>query len=309
MPFLIFAIIGILGFSAHADAINWSLYYPSSSSTTQIYRNAQGAPYSYYSYLRFNQDSNTGFPLIYNSYLTVGTNVANIGKNIGNIGSKGFLGVWVKMYAGQAEPATYAHLWFGNDNRVTEVGDYLNVGPGSYSIFGYSDTTGSVRSGLQWSPQYSGTAVQSLALPYYPQTSRPSGSLSAYSNVWAETLPSFTPLYGAKNGVWGRGNAKTYYNVQHVLFYHGPTATRNVDCSKVPGTAYKPYYAHVPGYNTYLSEYYLAQGKWIIQERTVYIEDASYWRSRGQQVNDCSGPAFDAVYDDSYGANYIDDRN
>jgi len=298
----------VYGASANADPIYWAPFFPSASSTTQTYRHADGAVYANYIYLRYNQETNSGFPYLYNTYLTPNTSVASLGRNVGNIGRNGFLGIWTKLYAGQLKPITYDHLWFGADNTVTEVGDYLNDGTGSFNVFGYANVYGNYRSGLNWSPQNSGTAVTSVVLPYYPQLTQPSPSQSAFSYVWAEKLASFTPLYGAKNGVWGKGNGKTYQNVVHILFYHGPSSPNNVDCSSVPGNQYKGMYAHVAGYNTYLSEYYLAAGKWIVQERTVYIEDASFWRQRGTQLRDCSGAAFNLNNDNSFGATYIDDR-
>lgn len=280
------------------SSVNLAKYFPKST-TQQRYRDGWGNLYSTYTYL-YNSSTFTG---LYNQYF--------------NLQKPGFLGTWSKHYAGAPQPATYAQIYFGSDGSTTEVGDYLNTGAQTnyeFVLFGYrSPATYSV-TGLSWANPGGSIQRTSVVHPYtqgragqafvFKETDK---AVLAYAYVWAEELDSFQLNFGMKNGTWAKGNGKSFSNVLHLVFYHGTNQGNvSVNCSSKAGNYLKGFYSKVPGFGSYVSEYYLAEGKWIIQERTLYIEDATYWRNLGQDMSDCSGAAFEESADGSYGAKYLE---
>lgn len=235
-----------------------------------------------------------------------------------NLQLPGMLGVWTKQYALNNTPATHALIFFGSDGSAIEVGDYYNKGEeynNEFILFGYRNTSNFKINGLKWAHREGRINISNVVHPYSQNQSGLSFEFKetdkntlAYAYVQAEKLDKFTPLYGSKDGVWKKGHGKKYSNVLRLRFYHGTNQGNiNLDCSSKPGNDLKGYYEKINGFSSYVSEYYLAKEQWIIQERTLYIEDASYWRSMGQNIEDCSGAAFDKNFDDSYGAYYVEE--
>jgi hypothetical protein len=125
-----------------------------------------------------------------------------------------------------------------------------------------------------------------------------SAAMAWSKNVVQETLPTFAPAYGRSDkGVWGAGNGKMYTNVIRLIFYHGVHLPGQVDVNcaarvKTNNPRYKGLYFNFPagpnspGYNSYVSEFYLAPGKGIIQESLLYIEKGGgYFK---YAPNDCT---------------------
>jgi hypothetical protein len=120
-----------------------------------------------------------------------------------------------------------------------------------------------------------------------PRTSQPGGVYSGATawnkTVIVETLATYTPPFGrSQAGAWGEGNGKAYNDVIRVVFYHGTRqgAQAPIDCTaKVANKnlIYKDLYFNLPDYHSYVSEYYLAPNKGILQESFLYAEDGSYW--------------------------------
>lgn len=284
------------------ETVKLSDYFPEAS-LRQQYRNSAGDLYADYGYHRGRAD----FQSLYDKHF--------------NLEKLGSLGVWEKRYAGKNAPATYGHLFFADDQSVMEVGDWLNIdkadtAEGKFIIFGYVNTADRKTSGLVWSPvggfkkDAEGWPIAANTVHQFSQGT-PSGEFKfkendakniSYAYVKVERLASFTPAYGSKNGNFAKGNGKTYSNIVRLLFYHGGNSGKAIDCADKPGNELKVLYSKVPNYTTYLSEYYLAPGKWIIQERTVYIENGEFWG-----LGDCAGAAFELQSDDSRGASYIDE--
>jgi hypothetical protein len=280
------------------SSVDLAAYFPTTTTQTR-YKRASGDLYATYTYMR----NPSALTPLYAQYF--------------DLRKAGFLGVWSKHYGQASAPATYAQIFFGSDKSVTEVGDYLNLGAAfrdEFVLFGYRDTATLSNDGLRWTHPGGQLRVTNVVHPYNQGRAgrafefRPSDRATlAYAYVYAELVKEFRPDYGSARGVWARGNGQTYTNVLRVLFYHGTSLGNvGVDCSATPGNALKRHYAKVPGFASYVSEYYLAPGKWIVQERTLYIEDGSYWRNLGIDVRDCSGGAFDESKDGSFGASYIE---
>jgi hypothetical protein len=278
--------------------IDLAKYFPKTV-LQKKYRNSIGTAYSTYTY----SPNPSAFMGLYDQFF--------------NLQRKGFLGVWTKHYAGSQAPATYAQIYFGSDGSVTEVGDWYNLGPtynNEFILFGYRNPSNLAVDGLRWSHTGGQINLSNVVHPYSQGRAGQAFTFNdsnkavlAYTYVQAEPLTSFRPEYGAKEGVWAKGNGKVYSDVLRLRFYHGTNqGNLTVNCSSTAGNYLKGYYSKVTGFNTYVSEYYLAPGQWIIQERTLYIEDASYWRERGQNIPDCSGGAFNPSPDGSYGATYVE---
>ena len=281
------------------SSIDLADYFPTRV-TQKTYRTGSGAAYATYTY----SPNPVDFLGLYFQFF--------------NLQRAGSLGVWTKHYAGSPMPATHALLFFGRDKSVTELGDYYNLGLSSgnqFVLFGYRNPYGGhAVDGLRWAHASGQIGLSNVVHPYVqPGPGREftfkstDAANTAYTYVVAQRLSSFQPQYGRRNGQWGKGNGTKYSDVLRLLFYHGTNhGNVGLDCSQKAGNFLKAQYAKVPGFNSYVSEYYLAKGKWIIQERTLYIEDASYWRNQGINVPDCSGAAFSPSSDGSYGASYED---
>jgi hypothetical protein len=271
-------------------SIDLRSYFPSTS-TTRSHCKRDGSFYARYTVL----PADANFQTAYDAYLRP-------------IPPKpGALFVWQKAYYNaQIQPpkdpfvATYAMLFFGTDQSVTEAGDYLSNGDGTFSVFGYRDAV-SQPSGLLWSGQ-GGLRVDAPARIVDLNTGRQDaagafqvGDYVVYSHIVLDVLPAFTPKYGNAGGTgWRLGGAKTYKNVAHLIFHHGvrnPGQTTFTRCpSPSPADAYTALYRSEPGYNSYASDYYLAPGLGIIQEGFLYNEQNSYFGAN----TDCTGLALSA---------------
>jgi hypothetical protein len=273
-------------------SVDLRTYFPSAPATTHT-RLADGTPFADYT---MRPAANGPLPNtmmtseeLYTKYL--------------DIKVPGAVYVWEKTY-GAATP-TMAHLRFGDDKSVTEVGDWFATDGAHPDVaFGYSDPGFQHPDGLAWSAagglrtplsdpgdpvpaeaQKFGLGIQRQVTPADPYADYGPAGFSAWNyNHVVETLTSFTPAYGrSSGGQWGAGNAKTYKNVLHVVFYHGTHVPGHTDYScaseaKAANPGLAAYYLHLDGYHTYASEYYFALGKGLIQETFLYTEDGSYWK-------------------------------
>jgi hypothetical protein len=209
----------------------------------------------------------------------------------------GELYIFAKKYAAHQCVTTYAHLFFGADKSVTEVGDWFADGDCQPPVaLGYRGADGQP-AGLSWS------AAGGLAYPsrvFHLQVLRQNSAGAAYtfsgSQAWNATrvllhYDSYTLPYGYnEKGRWRRGAGKTFQDVVRLVFDHGTRRPdhREVICKPDARHPYAAYYYHMPGYNSYTTEFYLAKGVGIIQEAFVFVEDAQYFG-----MNNCSGLAFD----------------
>ncbi len=274
--------------------IDLRLYFPKEALTT-AHRRADASSYSTYSYF----PANDAFQSMYGSLFT--------------LGNPGDLYVWSKGYNAGCV-TTYAQLFLGEDKSFTEVGDYLANDQCKPSVaLGYGNYL-SGNDGLAWSapgglprPGGTGTTAEKYGLSVRRQNLAGDAYLSAGALAWNQTrivevLPSYQPPYGRSQGVWGAGLAKTYSNVVRLVLYHGtyvPKQKAIASCKVDPSWAYSRFYYSLSGYHTYASEYYVAEGKWIIQESTLYIEDGGYWG-----LSDCIGLSLDKRAD---WVSYIDE--
>jgi hypothetical protein len=258
-------------------------YFPNMQ-TVSTYRHADGSFYARYTYFPATAD----FQRLYQSVFDQ--------KKSGN------LYVWAKGYGAPDCVKTYAQLFLGDDKSFTEVGDYLANDDCHPSIaFGYR--RGASNEGLVWSasggiprPGQSGTAAQTFHLPVFRQNNAGDPYQGTDALAWnhtsvVEVLPTYQPPYGRRDGVWGAGLAKVYQNVVRLVFFHGtkvPGQRELPACTTDPTWPYAQFYYSFPGYHSYASEYYLAEGKWIVQEALLYIEDGSFWG-----IGDCIGLSLD----------------
>jgi hypothetical protein len=287
MKYIFKLLLVLLSFNAHA--VDLREYLPD---TTINLNHANGAPQSRYSFF----SSNAGLENVYYSF-----------HNLNKPGSTFF---WRKEYWQNNAwcTFTYAIMFKGTDQSVTETGDwYANSPCNPNVVLGYK-TSGNSNTGLIWSPPNGLTETVS----YHESNvwnQGVSGGSYAYTGIQAfsktglvEHLPSFTPKYGRKDGVWGEGNGKTYTDVVHMVMYHG---TRNanspnvVRCSYSPLTGSGTYYQSFKNYNAYAVELWLAKGVGIIQERTPFVENGAELGT-----TNCNGYVFGSAWEW-----YIDSNN
>jgi hypothetical protein len=282
------------------QSINLQSYFPTSASGVWYnYRHYGGDLYSTYGFY----STSPGLQGLYNSLF--------------NLQKPGQLYNWIKAYNSNGQSfcvATYDNLFFGTDLSVTEVGDWLSSPTTSCTpsmALGYVNPATGQPAGLAWAapgglrtaPLDIADASPAPAETFNLGVAREVTYGGAYTNygpsgytAWnytkvVEVLPTFTPAYGRSpsTGQWGPGLSQTYKNVIHIILYHGttepntPTTTcyQNLD----PNWSYSKYYYSLPGYNSYATEYYFAQGVGIIQETPLlYTENGSYWG-----IPNCSG--------------------
>ncbi len=260
-------------------------YLPVARTTTML-RHADGSLYSTYTYLPATPD----FTSLYDTYFS--------------LAKPGRLAIWAKGYGSAGCIATYAHLFLGDDGSVTEVGDYLaNDGCHPSVAFGYGAASGA-NDGLAWSAagglparHGDGAIAEKYGLSIRRQNNAGDPYLTSAARAWnrtatVEVLPTFRPAYGrSPEGVWGPGLGPTYHDVVRIVFWHGthvPGQREIPPCTPDPAWPYGAFYFHLDGYHSYASEFYLAEGAWIIQESFLYTEDGGYWN-----LPDCVGLSID----------------
>jgi hypothetical protein len=260
------------------DAVDLQQYFPDYA--VHEYRKASGASYARYTF----QKSPSGIDNLYYGYM--------------NLNKAGSPYMWRKEYwkADKWCTETYMAGFFGDDGSITETGDWM---PSSTpctpnTMLGYRKADGS-NTGLVWAPAGGLSDIPEIAEMNVVRQNTPGAAVtlsgtSAYSKTGLiKVLEYHTPPYGrCVDGTWGAGCGKTYYDVVHIVMYHGtkktvPAPVRCVGAISANGA----YYQSHKDYNSYAIELYLAKGIGIIQENTPFIEDASFW---GMQ--NCTGDFF-----------------
>lgn len=226
-----------------------------------------------------------------------------------NLGKPGRHYTWRKDYwkNGAWCTPTVAILFLGDDQSVTEVGDWMAATPCVPGrAFGYRTDAGAV-TGLAWAPPGGLTEkpavveMKTWAQDFPGAAYRPNG-YGAYSKVGLiEVLPSYTPPIGRDvYGQWGEGRARTYTNVVHMVMYHGTRAPNPapVRCDMPPIAARGAYYQSFRDYDTYAIELWLAAGIGVIQERITFMESGAFWGLPNCNGAEFSGPGSWATYID-----------
>lgn len=259
-------------------------YFPTSSSGVWYnYNHAAGDLYSTYGFY----STSPGLQGLYNQWF--------------NLKKSGQLYTWIKAFNANGQSvciATYDNLFLGSDLSVTEVGDWMSSP--------ITSCTPSIARGYQVNGQPSGLVwaapggLRTTPLDYTDASAAPAQAFNlavaqetvvngAYgangSTTWdhvqvLEVLPTYTPPYGrSATYQWGEGKSQTYNNVIHIIFYHGVSAggtnPAETTCYQDldPNWTYSKYYYHLPGFNTYASEYYMARGVGIIQQTTLLYNE------------------------------------
>jgi hypothetical protein len=261
------------------DSVDLQQYFPQQTQVIE-YRKASGNSYAKYTF----QPAPTPVDSLYYGYM--------------NLNQAGHTYMWRKQYW-KAEAwctETYAVLVFGDDGSIKETGDWMpsSVPCQPNTMLGYKNS--GVNYGLVWSPGGGLSKLATIAEMDVFRQNTPGASVTdsghdAYSKVGlVEHLESYTPPYGrCTDGTWGAGCGKTYYDVAHIVMYHGtrkavPAPVRCVGAVAAQGVYYQSYL----NYNSYAIELYLARDKGIIQENTPYIEDAGFWPG----LQNCTGDLF-----------------
>lgn len=242
-------------------------YFPSEAKTI-VLSNMAGANHARYTFT----PSHPGFAGIYG--------------NLMNLGKPGQHYTWQKEYWKNNAwcTSTYAVMFMGDDASVTEVGDWLASTPCTPNVaFGYRTAQGA-NTGLMWAPPGGLTTTPAVA----------------EMNVWRQLAPGAAYNYvGAqaysKTGVVGyypefeTELGAVFSDVLHIVMYHGTRMQngRVVRCDVPPIAANGVYYQSFKNYNSYAMELWLARGIGVIQERTPFIEDGTYWG-----IADCTGEFF-----------------
>lgn len=208
--------------------------------------------------------------------------------------------VWTKEYWQDSQWARVVDqlFFFADNGQVWETGGWRVKGTGNILV-GYEKASGQT-SGLLW-----GEGLQELKVV---QQKAPGGAYElsgalAYSKSDTRILPYHTPAYGrCPDGNWARGCGKTYFEVAHVVMYHGTKdAVRpRVHCGRRAEVfADGSYYFSLHPYNSYGIELFLVKGIGIIEHRVPFIEDGSFFN-----VSNCNGIMFEGA---SYWHTFIDD--
>lgn len=170
--------------------------------------------------------------------------------------------------------ATTAYLYYGDDKSITELGDIIKGQPLTYG-----------GKGLEWARKGGLTNRAKIKTMPVIRGGGEAKSKAYFTSHMIEHLPSHT-LMG--------GNRATYYDVVHVIMYHGTQQGKepnNIYCSNFvfqrPGVMY---FRH-KNYKSYAMEYYIAKGVGIIEEVTPYIEDGSFWGA-GNCIGELAGQEF-----------------
>ena len=206
--------------------------------------------------------------------------------------------MWRKEYRSGSTwcTQTYGVLFFGDDGSITETGDWMpSATPcAPNTMLGYRKADGS-NTGLVWASAGGLSDTPEIReMDVYRQNTPGAAVTNSGNDAYSKTgliehLESYTPPYGRHpSGEWCQGCGTTYYDVVHIVMYHG---TRKATPAPVrcvgPVSAKGVYYQSHLNYNSYAIELWLAKGVGIIQENTPYIEDASFW---GMQ--NCTGDMF-----------------
>jgi hypothetical protein len=301
-------------YSGPNNSVDLRRYFPATLKTI-VLRRADGTPQSRY---RMGPAFETALPSPAAVAETPALTPATMYADALNLMQPGALFIWDKTYGdlGATTTSTIAHLWLGEDKSVTEAGDwYRNKETGTFGPFGYGALRDNVlvANGLAWSaagglrtPASAKADPNPLEAQKYglrignppPRTSKPGGGYSsAYAwnkTVVVETLASYTPPYGrsSSGGAWGTGNSKAYSDVIRIVFYHGTHQGNHVpwECKasvKNTNPLYKDLYFNLPEYHSYVSEFYLAPNRGIIQEAFLYAEDGKHWSTKDKVVGAC----------------------
>jgi hypothetical protein len=273
----------LLVFSAFAQAQTFDLrsYFP--DNVVHTYNKADGSVSSRYTLQRSLPGAPTGVDSLYAGYM--------------NLGKAGTPYVWRKEYFRNNAwcTDTYAVLLMGDDQSVTETGDWFSSTPCTPNVaLGYKTSTG-VNTGLVWAPAGGILPTAAIAeMDVWRQNAAgaayANSGTKAYSKVgFIEHLDEFTPAYGRDStGTWGKGSGKTYYDVMHIVMYHG-TKTTGVNPVRCVGpiSAKGAYYQSYKDYDSYAIELWIAKDVGIIQENTPFIENAGFWG-----LPNCTGDIF-----------------
>jgi hypothetical protein len=275
-------------------AVDLRAYFPDNVINT--YNKSDGSKSSRYTLQRSLPGAPTGVDSLYYSYLALP-------------GKTGTPYMWRKEYW-KGTPsswctATYGTMFMGDDQSVTEVGDWMsNTGCTPNVMFGYKNQGTTVTTGLAWSGPGGLCSVPAIVENDCWRQNTPGGAFAnsgtqAFSKTGlVKQLATYTPAYGrdAVTGAWGPGLSKTYTDVIHIVMYHGtrtnPPAANPVRCVgpvSVPSLVGddQPYYQSYKNYESYAIELWLANGYGIIQENTPFIENASFWG-----LSNCTGDIF-----------------
>lgn len=252
-------------------------YFPDSA--TVLLNKSTGSQNTKYTFLR---DPHNGLDSVYSGYMS--------------LGKTGVPYQWAKQYwrNGAWCTDTYALLFMGDDQSVTETGDWYASTPCTPNVvLGYRTTAG-VNTGLIWAPAGGITTAPAIVecdvwRQMTPGTAYVNSGSKCYSRTaMIEHLDTFTPRFGRDAmGVWREGGSKTYSDVIHLVMYHG---VKNVGDTAIrcvpPMTANGTYYQSYKDYNSYGIELWLAAGIGIVQENCPFIEKG--WDG----MSNCSGDIF-----------------
>lgn len=278
---ILVALLLFVSAMAYADPIDLRAYFPDNVINT--YNKSDGSVSSRYTLQRSLPGAPTGIDGLYNGYMS--------------LGKTGTPYMWRKEYfrSGAWCTDTYAVLFMGDDKSVTETGDWFSGSPCTPNVaLGYKTSSG-VTAGLVWSAAGGILPTASIAEMDVWRQNTPGSAYAnsgshAYSKVGLiEHLDSYTPAYGRDiTGTWGKGYAKTYYDVMHIVMYHG-TKTNGLNPVRCVGpiAAQGAYYQSYKDYDSYAIELWIAAGVGIIQENTPFIENSSFWG-----LPNCTGDIF-----------------
>ena len=247
----------------------------------QTYRKWNGALFGRY---RFLEDNSEAFLPLYQQFY--------------DQGYPGTLVSWQKEYPSGNSfcTATYGMLWFGDDQSIVEVGDWLAFeGCMTYGAFGYRRLGQPENSGLTWSP--AGGLGWVLPPEFEVDVIRQNtvggayvdNGYDAYSTVvMLEHEATWTAPYGDEGmpGQWAAGAGTTYSDVVRLVFYHGTRSpeiqsgvaspTRcgpdSMDADWPRSQLYRPY----ADYESYAIELRLARDVGIVSEALLFTE-SDYW--------------------------------
>lgn len=238
---------------------------------------ANGNKQSQYTFFK----NNAGLLNVYNSLL--------------NINKAGEPFYWRKEYwiNNQWCTATFAIMFSGDDKNIYEAGDWLASTPCTpNTTLGYRSN--GVPTGLVWSLDET-ISEMNVWRQNTPSSAYAYSGNQAYSKTGlVKHLETFTPKFGRLNGVWAEGNGTTYTDVVHMVLYHGTRKDTNqvtVRCN-APLIADGAYYQSFKNYNSYAIELWLAKGVGIVQERTTFIEDGSYFGTPN-----CTGYIYNTAFE------------
>lgn len=262
------------------DAIDLTQYLPQFQQA--IYRKADESLYSRYTF----QESPMPLDNLYANYM--------------NLNKPGVPMMWRKEYWQNSAwcTQTYGALFKGEDKSVTETGDYMpsSVPCQPNTILGYKTNTGTP-TGLQWSGPGGLSDVPAVVeMNVWRQNSPGAAYTDSGSDAYSKTglvahHVAFTPEYGRdEQGVWRKGGAMTYYDVVHLVMYHGTKTVgrAKVRCDVPPPAAEGAYYQDYKEYNSYAMEMWFARDVGLVQERTTFIADGGYWG-----MTNCRGHVFE----------------